>query len=195
MEQQRQSLSPQTQQSNLSERVRQAANSPELSNEDRMGLGVIADLASQLEEQNAQLKQLAEFRQQVEPQFQQTTAQLKSLTAAQQSVLMASLREQYDDAVGTFGEEATKSSGDFIRRNIESTNPATGKQFTIPELVAMATGKSLQEARDARGRFTTQQRAAKNGAASRGTHPSSSPSGGPQTRAQALAELKGTGLM
>jgi hypothetical protein len=190
LQEQRQALSPQGQQGSLADRVRQVANSGELSEQDRAGLGVIADLAQELESmkaENAELRALT-------PRFRQTFQQVESLTAAQNSVLKANLTEQFNESVGAFGEETTRAAGDFIRRNIDDVNPHTGKTFTIPELVAMFSGKTAQEARDARGRFTSQQAQAKNGAAARGSHPSSAPSNGAISRDQALAEMKATGL-
>ena len=190
MERQQQALSPQNQQGSLADRVRQVANGSDLSQQDKAGLGVIADLAQELETikaENAELRALT-------PQFQQTFQQVQSLTAAQQSVMKANLTEQYKESVGAFGEDTTRAAGEFIKRNIDDVNPHTGKNFTIPELVAMFSGRTAQEARDARGRFVTQQGAAKNGAASRGSHPSAAPSAGPISREAALAEMRATGL-
>ena len=190
LQEQRQALSPQNQQGSLAQRAMHIANTAEMSVQDRAGMTVIAEIGHQLETlqaENAELRALT-------PQFQQTFQQVQSLAEAQNSVMKAQYAKELDESINIFGGEATRAAGDFIMRNVQEQNPHTQKQFTISELVAMHSGKTSQEARDARGRFVAQQGAAKNGAASRGSHPSSAPNAGAISREAALAEMRATGL-
>ena len=133
-------------------RLQEVASNPNLSAEDRAGLAVIAQMAETLEAQKAEIERLS----QATSQFEQTSQAVQGFTQAQQAQQVAMLREQISEATEMFGEETVSATMAFVRRNgmagnkwQPEINPQTGKPFTIPELVAVGSGKLVQDRQEA----------------------------------------------
>ena len=180
---------PQTQPSQYSQAVSQALQSPTLTAEDRAGLQLFGNMAQDLEQTRAQLADLQARQEEFEPRFQETANSVYQLSEAQVSVRAAAIKEQVTEAQESFGEEAVTLSNDFIHRNYGATNPATGKDYTIPELVALATGKTAEEATAARERSRTSRQAAKQGIAARTSPSGGAPKSGKLSERDAVAEI------
>ena len=164
----------------------QALQQPDLSPEDRAGLNTIYAMAYEMEKTQAELGRL----QQLEAQFQQTQQDVLQLSDAQLQTQTKAIQGQIDEAKEIFGEESVSLSSDFIRRNFGDTNPVTGAEFTVAELVGLATNKTAEEAAGARGRTQATRQRLKQGIAG-SAQPSAAPNGkGKLSRDEAIAEIK-----
>jgi hypothetical protein len=176
--------------SQYTQQIQQALQSPTLTNEDRAGLNVLYTMSQDMEQQAAELADLRSFREQFEPQYQETAQTVQHLSDSQLTARTSAIQEEVTEAQEAFGEESVQLSGDFIHRNFGATNPATGKEFTISELVGLATGKTTEEASAAREKTRTNRNQAKH-KASTPQSPSGNPRGtGKQSRAEAIAEIE-----
>ena len=176
----------------LAQQIEQAMLNPELSGNERVGLQVIGNMARELDQAKAALDELRQFRQQAAPQLQQAQRAAQSLTQRQNQEQMRVLARQYREAQDTFGPEALQGSRDFIKRNLQALNPRTKEPYTISELVAMATGRSVEEAQTARQGAKQQRTAAKKRVAPQGAHPAQEPDAGPLSKQDALAAIAAT---
>lgn len=192
LQQQAQQQGSSDQPTSLVQRLEGVMQSPDVSPQDRAGLQVITDIARENEQLKGQLTQLQQQFEQVAPQVETVSQQASKLTEQQNKQLVDSLKKQYSEAVSLFGEDAARSSMEFIRRNIQTPNPNTGEPYTIAELVAMATGKSMDEVRDARASTRNQRQKAKKDVSSHGAHPQTQPTGENWSRSQALAAIRQT---
>lgn len=161
----------QLQADSLTGRLQQVASNPNLSAEDRAGLTVIAQMAETLEAQKEQIERLS----QATSQFEQTSQAVQGLTQAQTQAQVSALREQINEATEMFGQETVSQTMGFVRRNgmvgnqwSPEVNPQTGQPFTIPELVALGSGKLAEDRQGAvaanrNGRQTAKRAASTNG--------------------------------
>ena len=164
----------------------QALQQPDLSPEDRAGLNTIYAMAYEMERTQAELGRL----QGLEAQFQQTQQSVWQLSDAQLQTQTKAIQAQIDEANKIFGDESVQLSSDFIKRNFGDMNPVTGSEFTIAELVGLATNKTVEEAAGARGRTQATRQRLKQGIAG-STQPSSAPNGKAKlSRDEAIAEIK-----
>ena len=164
----------------------QALQQPDLSPEDRAGLNTIYAMAYEMERTQAELGRLQEL----EAQFQQTQQSVWQLSDAQLQTKTKAIQTQIDEANEIFGDESVTLSSEFIKRNFGDTNPVTGSEFTIAELVGLATNKTVEEAAGARGRTQATRQRLKQGIAG-STQPSSAPNGKAKlSRDEAIAEIK-----
>jgi hypothetical protein len=126
----------------------------------------------------------------MEAQFQQTQQSVWQLSDAQLQTKTKAIQTQIDEANKIFGDESVTLSSEFIKRNFGDTNPVTGSEFTIAELVGLATNKTVEEAAGARGRTqATRQRLKQVIAGS--AQPSAAPNGKDKlSRDEAIAEIK-----
>tara|TARA_R110000824_G_scaffold53767_4_gene148530 strand:- start:3850 stop:4791 length:942 start_codon:yes stop_codon:yes gene_type:complete len=125
----------------------------------------------------------------------QSVRQMQDVQRVAQEKVM---REQAQDAYEIFGEDAVNNPATlrFINRNraaLGEINPATGANYTIPELVGQATGRTAQEQAGIRQNGRNQKRNAKQGAAPQGRPASANVSaGGTISNAAAIAEINQT---
>ena len=164
----------------------QALQQPDLSPEDRAGLNTIYALAYEMESTQAELGRLQEL----EAQFQQTQQSVWQLSDAQLQTKTKAIQTQIDEANEIFGDESGTLSSEFIKRNFGDTNPVTGSEFTIADLVGLATNKTVEEAAGARGRTQATRQRLKQGIAG-SAQPSAATNGkGKLSRDEAIAEIK-----
>jgi len=152
----------------LVSQLQQVASNPNLSQEDRAGLNVIATMAQRMEQQEQTIAALTQNYEAMSPQVEQATQAVQGLTQRQTAELVTNLTQQKTDAVGAFGQEAVDAAMPLIGRmavvNNQWTppaNPATGQPYTIPEMVGMVSGKIAQETQDAIGAQRNGSRGAK----------------------------------
>ena len=176
---------------NLAAQIDQALMDPNLQPTERAGLQVIGNMARELAEAKAALAEFRTFRDELAPKFRAVEATATGVAKERNDALVKRMATQYKEAQEMFGAEAVKSCQQFVRQNIQGVNPLTGVQYTIPELVGMATGKPAQQAQDARSGARGQRDAAKRRAGPAGAHPDA-PGGAALTRTQALAEIAST---
>lgn len=161
-------------------------NDPSLSPQDRAGVQTLMQIQQALAQQ---IQDFQQFRQQMEPQFQEYSQQVQGLTQAQQEAKAKELRAQGQEAVEMFGEDAVRESVEFIRRNHGAVNPKTGKPYTIAEIVGMATGRTAEQAQEARQGNQSRRRSVQKTASSNGSTPASVGTKGAFTQADAIAEI------
>ena len=188
--------SPQsTQPAGLSEQLQEVASSPNLSQEDRAGLNVIANMAAQLEDAQYTIRELSGFRDQVSGQFERTSRAVDGLTQAQSDTLMEGLQAEKASAIESFDQATVEAAMPLVGRMAlqdgnwaPPENPATGKSYTIPEMVGMFSGRIAQEHVDARTGHRTAVNGSKKTVAPTGT---TSPSGSMNSvsQAEAIAEI------
>jgi len=150
----------------------QLMNDPSLSPQDRAGVQTLLQIRQAQGELANQIREFQQFREELEPQFQQTTQQLQGLTRAQQEAQSKEMRAQGQEAVRLFGEDAVRDNIAFIQANMGQINPQTGEPFTVAQLVGMVTGKPAQEAQKARETSRSASRQAKAQVKPNGSHPS-----------------------
>lgn len=120
------------------------------------------------------------------------------LRQQQQTQATEAVTAQAREAIEIFGEDTVKDPHvlKFISRNraaLSETNPATGKNYTLAELVGQASGRTAQEAAALRQQQRNQRTSAKQGAAPRGsTTAPTRAGGGPISRGAAIAEIAKT---
>ena len=188
--------SPQsTQPAGLTEQLQEVASSPNLSQEDRAGLNVIANMAAQLEEAQYTIRELSGFRDQVSGQFERTSRAVDGLTQAQSDTLMEGLQAEKASAIESFDQATVEAAMPLVGRMAlqdgnwaPPENAATGKPYTIPEMVGMFSGRIAQEHMDARTGHRTAVNGSKKTVAPTGT---TSPSGSMNSvsQAEAIAEI------
>lgn len=186
-----QQLQPQAEQP-LSGQIQQVMSNPELSAEDRMGLGVISSLSQMVEDQQFTIAELQETVNSVLPQIQQTYNQSERLAHQELDAQKVVIGEQAAEARELFGADDVIGAQSFVVDEWgKRINPATGKKFTVAELVGMWNGKTVQERREAQTDTRRQQGTAKRRISSNGTtHASPTPAQGPLTKAQSLEQIK-----
>ena len=184
---------PEGQQAPLSQQLRNVMDNPELSAQDRAGLGVMVNLSSQVEEQQSTIAQLQQQLGQVAPLADGTAAAVNQMTSEHNDTRTSELQTQIAEADRLFGQGSTEQSKDFIHRNLGIINPQTRERYTIAELVAWDTRKDVEAVRNAQSgnrqvRQASKQSVSANGAA----HPAADASGGTISESQALAEIRAT---
>ena len=178
--------------------LQEIAADPNLSMQDRAGLNVIANLATELEAAKQTIQELAQFREDFSQRFNQTSQAVNGLTQAQHQAQLGQVQDQYNEAVELFGRETVDGQMNLIRRlAVENgqwapeTNPQTGKPFTMAELVAMGSGRLAEDAQAARdaqknGKASSKKKAAPTGSSTGGD------SRGSFSQADAIAEIAAT---
>lgn len=167
----------------------QLLNDPNLSPQDRAGVQTLMEIRQAQAELAQQIQDFQQFREQLEPQFQEYSQTVQGLTKAQQEAQAKELRAQGQEAVEMFGEDAVRESVDFIQRNHGAVNPRTQKPYTVAELVGLATGRTAEQAQQAREGNQGRRRAAQKTAAANGSTPSSVGTKGAYSRSDAIAEI------
>jgi len=186
------------QESTLAGQLQQIASDPNLTPQDRAGLGVVANLAKTVEEQKAVIDWLRQSQEYYTGQFQQTNQAVQGLTENQQAALVNDLRTQMSEAADMFGQETVDDQMGFVRKiAVENgqwtpeVNVTTGKPYTVAELVAWGSGKSAEQLQEAKNAQRNGRLAAKKQVASTGTT-SGSPNGPALSMADAIAEIQST---
>ena len=176
-----------------------AASNPNLSQEDRAGLGVIAHLVQTVQDQSAQLQGFAQFQQTVEPQFQQHESVIQNISTKQQQEVVGIVTTQMDEAKEKLGEETTAGSLRLVRQaffqggDVNPGNwappvkPGTQDPFTIAEYVAAISGRVLEAAQTATAQNGKVRQQAQLQASSIGADTATSDNS-PLSRDQAIAE-------
>lgn len=180
-----------------SAQIRQLAADPNLTPSDRQGLGVIADMAQQLEESQQQYADLRTQLEQITPQVQQTGQAVSQLSAGQSATQLKQIAEQRKEAIDLFGQETydqtVKVIGPLFIRDGKfqpPMNDASGEPFTVAEMIGRMSGKDIEQARAARNGNDRSRRGARQVAAARGVAPGASEGSGTQSREQAIAEMR-----
>tara|TARA_B100001123_G_scaffold422752_1_gene532089 strand:+ start:1607 stop:2545 length:939 start_codon:yes stop_codon:yes gene_type:complete len=178
----------------LSQQLRQSASSLELSEADRVGINVVAQLAETVEGLQQENRQLIQRLEGVEPQVHQLGQATQTLTQQNEAASQRQLQQQSQEAVELFGNEIVGNQRieAFVAHNLNTSNPATGEPFTVAELVGIATGRSIDEARQGRQQTQGQRQQAKRQAHAGATPSSPAQSSGPISREQSLAEIAQT---
>jgi len=135
------------------------ANPQGLSAADRQGYEYLAGIMEQNETLNTTVQGLQKQVEEMSPQFEETSQTVNQLTEAKNKAQIDDYKTQVTEADRLFGEGQSKLHGKFVVNNLGQINPATNEPFTIPELVGMASGKTVAEAEKARAaNKTTRQR-------------------------------------
>jgi len=130
--------------------------------------------------------------------YQQDRQLFQQLAEQQRTARHAELTEQIRAAKDVFGEDTLRDelTLQFISNNkglLQQTNPETGKNFTLSELVGRWTGRPAQQAEKARQTQRSQRTAAKGQAATRGnTSGVRDTGGGTISKSDAIAEIAAT---
>jgi hypothetical protein len=175
-----------------SQALQQLMQDPNISAEDRAGLGYIAQQAWTIEQQATALKSLQEQMEKLSPQLEETTGTVTQLTEAQNRVQVEVYKQQAAEADNFFGVGETRKYGGFIIQHLEQINPNTNEKYTIPELVGMASGKSVEEASKARQGTKKFRQRSKQQVAPTGSTSVIDTEGADQTEAQAISDIAKT---
>jgi hypothetical protein len=130
--------------------------------------------------------------------YQQDRQLFQQLAEQQRTARHTELTEQIRAAKDVFGEDTLRDelTLQFISNNkglLQQTNPETGKNFTLSELVGRWTGRPAQQAEKARQTQRSQRTAAKGQAATRGnTSGVRDTGGGTISKSDAIAEIAAT---
>jgi hypothetical protein len=172
----------------LSTQIQQALMDPNLAPTERAGLQVIGNMSTELAEARATIAELKAFQVEMQPKVAAVEATSQTVVQGQNAAAVKIYAAQLKDATTAFGAEAVNASKEFIRTNIKGTNPQTGEQWTIPELVGLASGKTAAGAQAATQQTAAARGAAKRRAAPAGSHAAAEPTG-TITKAQAMAQF------
>jgi len=170
-----------------SERIRGLATQAETES-DRAGFGYLADVIAMNERLSQELSALTEQVNQQAPQITETAEATNQLAQQRQNELLGALQKERVAAVGIFGEELVQEHQGFWSNNLTQTKP-DGSFYSIGELVAMKSGRSLEEAQKAKAGNGQARTAAKRTLRAPGPA-APAQAGGSQTRDQAIAEMK-----
>ena len=176
-----------------SQQLQQAMADPDLTTEDRAGLGFIHGLAQQAEYQEDIIVNLTQRLAQIEPQVQQTGQTLGSIAQQADNERAQVIRAQVDEAIQMFGQETAQAAYQFIQNNLRDdiVNPQTDAPFTVAELVGRHSGHTAGEAQNGRAKTRQQRQAAKQQTAPAGaTHPAQAEPEGPISKTEALRLIK-----
>tara|TARA_R110000744_G_scaffold328188_6_gene433860 strand:- start:104 stop:1042 length:939 start_codon:yes stop_codon:yes gene_type:complete len=178
----------------MSQQLRAGLNDPTLTEADRTGLNVVAQMSEAVEALQWQNQELVQRVEQFEPQLRQATQVTQKQQQQQQAASQLELDTQSNEAVALYGEEIGQNQGliEFVARNRGSVSPTTGKALSIAELVGMGLGRTAAETTQAQQAAQGQRTAAKGQVRPVGTPAPPAQGGGPQSRADALAQIKGT---
>ena len=175
----------------IPQQLQQVMSDPSLSSEDRAGLNVILTMSQQQEEQAGVIADLRARLEQWEPQMQTTNQVVTQLSQEQQANNVKRMEGQVQESYDLFGQETTQAAAEFIKKNISTPNRKTGQPYTVAELVALESGRSVDDAQAARqGNKAVRQRS-KQGANNNGAaHPATTPAGGSLSKEEALREIE-----
>lgn len=187
---------PGAQTASLAQRINEAAANPNLSETDRAGLGVVGAMAQGQEELKAENEQLRQHLDQLVARFEQYEPQVQAAaqfqqqqTERQRQQLEADYVKGYQEAAELYGRERTLEAREFISRNIGAENKATGRPYTIPELVAWHARVDEQQRAEVQEANRQQQRAARSQATGATAAAAPPPQSGRLTREQAIAMM------
>ena len=130
--------------------------------------------------------------------FGQLREAVQRMATQSESQRAHAMRTQINEAVQLYGQEVVSdpSTLRFIERNkdaLNEINPSTGQTWTLSELLGRWTGRTAEEAQNARQTQRTQRNVAKTSAAPRGQSASvRNGNGGILSRSQAIAEIAQT---
>lgn len=130
--------------------------------------------------------------------FGQLREVVQRMATQSESQRAHAMRTQINEAVQLYGQEVVSdpSTLRFIERNkdaLNEINPSTGQTWTLSELLGRWTGRTAEEAQNARQTQRTQRNVAKTSAAPRGQSASvRNGNGGILSRSQAIAEIAQT---
>ena len=130
--------------------------------------------------------------------FGQLREAVQRMATQSESQRAHAMRTQINEAVQLYGQEVVSdpSTLRFIERNkdaLNEINPSTGQTWTLSELLGRWTGRTAEEAQNARQTQRTQRNVAKTSAAPRGQSASvRDGNGGILSRSQAIAEIAQT---
>lgn len=130
--------------------------------------------------------------------FGQLREVVQRMATRSESQRAQAMRTQINEAVQLYGQEVVSdpSTLRFIERNkdaLNEINPSTGQTWTLSELLGRWTGRTAEEAQNARQTQRTQRNVAKTSAAPRGQSASvRNGNGGILSRSQAIAEIAQT---
>ncbi len=160
---------PEQQQSTVAQQARAViAADPQMLPAERAGLEVLAQIAETNDQLQRELAQTKERLDQYEPQIRSASESLQQNKERDQKALFAEVQKQTEEAHKLFGVETTQLYGQSIYPLIRdgAVNPQTEKPWTVPELVAQFSGRSLEEVRAAQNGNRQAARQAKVSAAS-----------------------------
>lgn len=186
---------PGAQTATLSQRIAEAASNPYLSETDRAGLGVVGAMAQEQETLRADYAQLHEQYAQLAARLEQYEPHVRAAAQYQQrqiererQQLEADYVKGFNEAAELYGRERTLEAREFISRMIGTENKATGRPYTIPELVAWHARVDEQQRAGVQAANRQQQQAARSQATG-GTAAATPPQTGRLTREQAIAMM------
>lgn len=186
---------PGAQAATLSQRISEAAANPNLSETDRAGLGVVGAMAQdheaaveRINSLEGTIQQLQQRLEQYEPQVQAAAQYQQQQAERERQQLEADYVKGFNEAAQLYGRERTLEAREFIGRMIGTENKATGRPYTIPELVAWHARVDEQQRADVQEANRQQQQAARSQATG-GTAAATPPQTGRLTREQAIAMM------
>lgn len=186
---------PGAQAATLSQRISEAAANPNLSETDRAGLGVVGAMAQdheaaveRINSLEGTIQQLQQRLEQYEPQVQAAAQYQQQQAERERQQLEADYVKGFNEAAQLYGRERTLEAREFIGRMIGTENKATGRPYTIPELVAWHARVDEQQRADVQETNRQQQQAARSQATG-GTAAATPPQTGRLTREQAIAMM------
>jgi len=138
----------------------------------------------------AQLEEMA-------PKVEQAGQQAGALSEANQQQHLAIAKGQMEEAVALFGQETWDKAGKMVAplffrggQFVPALDPVTGAEMTMAEMVGRMSGKDIEAARAAQNGNRAARQVARAGATPRGTTPAADIPTGPQTRDQAIAQMR-----
>lgn len=166
----------------------QAASVAE-SADQRRGLMFMANQERTITELKDTVSGLVTRLEQVEPQVKEVTQATEELTQEQNDAITKRVGDQAKTAVTAFGKDSVSKARNFILRNLNTINDGTNEPYTVPELVAMHSGKPLATAQAAVEKQAEQRRAAKSKVAPTSPTHGQGNAGGYQTREAAVRDI------
>jgi hypothetical protein len=170
-----------------------ALNDPNLSQEDRMGLGALIQMQESSEQQQAMIAELTEWKEKAEAHFLQTSQTVQQMNQTQESALDKQKTTQWFEAVQAFGAQTVRDNVKFLDANWGDQAHANGTNLTVAELISMRTGQPFQAAQVAQQENRLLRQQAKQDAAVNGaTHHTPDAGDGLISVKQAKAEIQAT---
>jgi len=159
----------------------------------RRGLVYMADQERTITELKSQVGTLMERFEEINPRVEATERAANELTEEQNQALQKQIVDETQIAKGAFGVEAVAAARNFILRNLNTLNDKTGEVFSVSELVAMHSGKPLQETLQAVEKQREARATAKRQASSTTQTHGESAGNGFISRAEAVEQIRNGG--